>query len=338
MPKKTPLVSFCVPTYRRAAFIAQTLQSALDQTVTDIEIVVVDDVSPDNTAEVVQSFSDRRIRYIRNTKNLGVPENLNRAIFLGTGTYLVLLEDHDLLEPTYLEETLKIMERYPSVGFAATGLVTIDESGNMLERYVEKLPEFMAGRKLLRRLLTRTNCPFSVTTVIRRSAIAGLESLFDSRYLWYADQYLWLRLSAKFDFGYAAQPLLKSRVRETDHYLVGRHWESSLCLDRIHQDNWSLLHPQASLSSYLDWFLYDQAKLRKLVMFRAGQRRRGKRWTEEDDKNCHSYLSPVSRWRLKGVDLLPLEVIASLHQLYHLYRQWRTNPKDVETKSIKSVA
>ena len=148
MTKDGPLVSFCVPTYRRAAFISQTLASALAQTVDNIEVVVVDDCSPDNTAEVVKGFSDRRMRYIRNVENLGVPENLNRAMSLADGAYLVLLEDHDLLEPNYLEETLKIMDCYPSVGFVATGIITVDERGNPRERYVEDLPEFMAGRKL----------------------------------------------------------------------------------------------------------------------------------------------------------------------------------------------
>ena len=87
-----------------------------------------------------------------------------------------------------------------------------------MERYVEDLPKAMPGHTLLRRLLTRTDCPFSVTAVIRRTAMNGLEPLFDSRYWWYADQYLWLRLAAKTDFGYIARRSLSSARGSPAHY------------------------------------------------------------------------------------------------------------------------
>jgi glycosyltransferase involved in cell wall biosynthesis len=319
--KNTPLFSFCVPTYRRAGFVAQTISSALAQTIDNIEVVVVDDCSPDDTAEVVKRFRDERIRYVRNVKNLGVPENLNRALSLGRGTYLVLLEDHDLLDPKYAEETLRIMEKYPSVGFVATGIITIDETGNPRERHVENLPEFVAGRKLLRKLLTRTSCPFSVTTVIRRCTIREISPLFDSRCWWYADQHLWLRLSALSDFGYVARPLLKFRMRESDHYLINRHWESFLCLDRIHKDDWHLLHPRSGLKSWVDWLSYEKAKLKSVAMVRAGRRLRYERWTEEDDRFSQVCLSRISTLALKLVDLIPLWLVLGLRTLYRIYRK-----------------
>lgn len=337
MLKSGPLVSFCVPTYQRAAFLDQTLTSALAQTVSDIEIVVVDDCSPDNTVDVVNSFRDTRIRYFRNKENLGVPENLNRAMSIAKGTYLVLLEDHDLLEPTYLEEAVKVMHRYKSVGFVATGLITIDERGNSRELCVEDLPEFMFGRKLLRRLLTRTVCPFPVTTVIRRSAIEGIEPLFDPRYGWYADQYLWLRLSAKSDFGYVAKPLMKFRMRETDHYLTDRHWESYLCLDRIHRDNWWLLYPRLGLRSRRDWLLYEKSKLWRMAIFRTSRILRNERWIEEDDRLCKSYLSPLSRLILKFIGMLPIGLIYQLRDAYRFYHYNRTKFGKGTAKTAKEV-
>jgi len=87
-----PMVSICVPAFRRAAFIGRAISSVLMQTVEDFEIIVVDDCSPDNTKEVVEAFSDSRIRYVRNERNLGVPANLNYAISLTKGRFLVLLE------------------------------------------------------------------------------------------------------------------------------------------------------------------------------------------------------------------------------------------------------
>jgi len=292
------------------------LASALGQTIEDFEIVVVNDCSPDDTAGVVGGFTDPRIRYVLNEKNLGVPENLNRAMSLATGEFLVLLEDHDLLEPNYLEETLGVLRRHPNAGFVATGCLTIDEEDRPLERYVEDLPEAMAGHALLRRLLTRTDCPFSVTAVIRRTAMAGLEPLFDSRYWWYADQYLWLRLAAKTDFGYVARPLLKFRMRESGHYLSDRHWESALMLDRIHKENWHLLYPAGGLCSRWDRMRYEKAKIWTIALIRGGKMLRNEPWMDEDEQFVRAYLSPVGRIILDGVGRVPSWLAAFLRDTY----------------------
>ena len=319
-----PLFSFCIPTYRRAAFLGRTLSSALAQTVTDFEIIVVDDCSPDDTAEVVRGFTDPRIRYTLNEKNLGVPENLNRAMSLAKGEYLVLLEDHDLVDPTYLEETRGIMTRHPNVGFVATGCLAIDEQDRPLEKYVSPFPETMDGRKLLRRLLTRTDCPFSVTAVIRRTALGGLDPLFDARYWWYADQYLWWRLAAKTDFGYVARPLLKLRVRESDHLLSDRHWESALMLDRIHKENWGLLYPGGGLRSWWDRVRYEKAKIWSAALVRGGKMLRGEPWTNEDERASRDYLSSVGSFVLEGVGKVPIRLAARLRDAYKALHRDRT--------------
>jgi glycosyltransferase involved in cell wall biosynthesis len=332
MPR-APLVSFCVPTYGRAAFIGRTLTSALEQTISDFEIVVVNDCSPDDTDQIVRSFRDPRIRYHVNSENLGVPENLNRAMSLARGDHLVLLEDHDLLAPTYLEETLRVMRSHPSVGFVAAGLIIIDEEDRRFEHFVEELPEFVPGRWLVRRLLTRADCPFSVTTVIRRSAAEGLSPLFDPRYWWYADQYLWLRLASRWDFGYVAKPLLFMRRREGNHYLNERVWESALCTDRIHKDAWPLLHPNWDLSARWDWLLYEFAKLRTVAGIRAGRMLRRQPWTQEDREAVSAYLSPPGRYVLGAMSLLPMQLLMGARGLRERRRRERFNPEGRGTAS-----
>lgn len=323
MSENPPLVSLCVPAYGRGAFIGETLTAALGQTIRDIEVIVVDDQSPDDTREVVRSIKDERLRYFRNEQNLGVPRNLDRALGYARGRYVLLLEDHDLLAPTYLEETLRLMRDYPSVGFVATGIVIIDEKGSPQRQHVERLPERMPGRRLLRRLLTRASCPFSVSALMRRSALAGIDPVFDPRYGWYADQYLWMRMSSKWDLGYIRRPLLRMRVRETDHYLADRMWESCLCLDRIHKDTWGLLHPQGGLKSRVDWMLYECAKLGVVGRVRAGQKLRGEEWTQEDDRMARSYVSPRLYWTLGGLDSLSRGVLSGVRRGYRVYNEKR---------------
>jgi glycosyltransferase involved in cell wall biosynthesis len=316
----TPLVSFCIPTYGRARYLAGTVASALAQTMSDLEVIIVNDCSPDDTEQVARSIDDPRVRYYLNERNLGVPENLNRAMSYARGEFLVLLEDHDLLDPTYLEESLRVAQRHPSVGFVATGLHTIDAQDRAVQRFVSEFPEFMQGRRFLRRMLTRTDCPFSVTSVIRRSATEGLDPLFDPRYWWYADQYLWLRLASRSDFGYVAKPLLQWRLREDDHYLNERVWQSLLCVERIHRDAWPMLHGDWNAAARWDWCLYELQKLRQVVGIRAGRILRELPWQDEDRNAVADYLAPPGRWTVAAMGLLPLGL---LHRARSIYRRHR---------------
>ena len=323
----SPLVSFCVPTYGRAAFLAKTLTSALAQTVADLEVVVVNDCSPDETEQVVRSIPDPRIHYHLNERNLGVPENLNRAMSLARGKYLVLLEDHDLLDPRYLEETLRVAEAHPTVGFVATGLDTIDAQDRAAQRFVSPLPEFMPGRDLLRYLLTRTGCPFSVTAVVRREAAESVSPMFDSRYWWYADQFLWLQLASRFDFGYVAEPLLRWRLREDTHYLNDRVWQSLLCMHRIHRDAWPLLHADpTAAASRRDWMRYEAAKLREVAGIRAGRALRELPWQEPDREAVAEYLASPGRWLVEAIGWLPLGLLHRARTAYRRHRQRVESP------------
>ena len=105
-----PLVSICIPTYRGAEFIGTTLQSVVDQTYRNLEIVVLDDNSPDETLAVVGKFPDSRIRYLRNPLNLGPQGNWNRCLELATGKYFKLLPHDDLLSRDCIENQVRILE------------------------------------------------------------------------------------------------------------------------------------------------------------------------------------------------------------------------------------
>ena len=98
-----PLVSIVLPTYKRAHLLAQAMRSVLGQTYAHLELIVVDDNSPDDTAEVVASFDDARIRYVKNEPNLKLPRALNRGFAMARGDYLTWTSDDNLLAPTAVE-------------------------------------------------------------------------------------------------------------------------------------------------------------------------------------------------------------------------------------------
>ena len=114
--EKSPLVSVIMPMYNSAKFIPQTLESLLYQTMTDFEVIVIDDCSTDNSVEVVESFSERfggRLRVIKlpqNTGTPGIPRNF--GIRAARGKYIAFLDSDDFYTKTSLEEVTNLLENY----------------------------------------------------------------------------------------------------------------------------------------------------------------------------------------------------------------------------------
>ena len=104
------LVSIIMPAYNCASFIRESIDSVLAQTYTNWELLIVDDCSTDNTAEIVASFDDKRIRYKRNATNLGAAKTRNEAIIMATGRYIAFLDSDDMWLPSKLELQIRFMQ------------------------------------------------------------------------------------------------------------------------------------------------------------------------------------------------------------------------------------
>ena len=107
----SPSVSICIPTFNGAAYIRECVESALAQTFSNVEVIIADDASTDDTTAIATQLAsvDSRVRVSCNTTNLGLVRNWNRAIGLATGAWVKLLFQDDLLDPQYLEELLAIV-------------------------------------------------------------------------------------------------------------------------------------------------------------------------------------------------------------------------------------
>ena len=95
MPKISPIVSVIIPTYNRENLVSQAIQSVLNQTYRDFELIVVDDASIDNTQKIVNNFNDSRIRYICHKQNAGVSVAQNTGIAKARGEYIAFLDSDD---------------------------------------------------------------------------------------------------------------------------------------------------------------------------------------------------------------------------------------------------
>lgn len=123
------LVSIIMPSYNTAPYIKQTIQSVLDQTYTNWELIIVDDCSTDNTDEVVDTIKDCRIRYFKNEKNSGAAISRNKALRKAKGQWIAYLDSDDLWMPEKLEKQIKFMEEN-GCAFSYTNYEEIDVDGN----------------------------------------------------------------------------------------------------------------------------------------------------------------------------------------------------------------
>ena len=135
-------VSIVLPVYNGEGRVHQAITSCLLQTHCDIELVVVDDCSTDRTPEIVKSFDDPRIVYIRNVRNAGLPGALNIGFARTTGNYLTWTSDDNEYAPTAIAEMLRALRGSPEVDFVYADYTAYFESTGETER--RKLPDELA--------------------------------------------------------------------------------------------------------------------------------------------------------------------------------------------------
>ncbi len=137
-----PLVSIVLPTYKRAHVLKSAIQSVLNQTYTNLELIVVDDNSPDDTREAVASFDDTRIRYVRNEPNLKLPRALNRGFSLARGAYLTWTSDDNLYGKTAIQRMVEALQGGGCDFIYADYYLfaDLDATGRPLDIHHDKLP------------------------------------------------------------------------------------------------------------------------------------------------------------------------------------------------------
>lgn len=126
-----PTVSAIITTYNRAHMVGEAIQSVLDQTYADFELIVVDDGSIDDTKKIVLGFADERIQYVYQP-NAGLAAARNTGIRHSTGKYLAFLDDDDLFLPNKLELQVPFLEHNPEIGWVSGGFFVTDGEHRVL--------------------------------------------------------------------------------------------------------------------------------------------------------------------------------------------------------------
>jgi glycosyltransferase involved in cell wall biosynthesis len=208
-------VSICIPTYRYGRYIAETIESILRQTFTDFELLIIDDNSPDDTADIVAQYAQRdtRIRFSVNPENLGMVKNWNFCLSQARGDYIKFVFGDDLLaSPDALERMVSLLDSDPTISLVASARNLIDERSEVLAATSGFQGDCtLAGTDVINHCLIRQKNLIGEPTVtmFRRSqAPRG----FNEKYQQIVDLEMWFHLLEQGKFSYISDRLCSFRI------------------------------------------------------------------------------------------------------------------------------
>ena len=161
-----PIVSVLIPTYNKAEFLGEAIESVLNQTFKDFELIIIDDCSTDNTDEVVKRYqNDYRVKYFKNIKNLGIGGNWNKTLSFALGKYIKFLMGDDKFEPELLEKYVAVMENNPNVSLVTSYRGVFGDKKSIIKQPLEGIIE---SKKAIELVLKHGNWIGEPTTVMFR--------------------------------------------------------------------------------------------------------------------------------------------------------------------------
>lgn len=202
-------VSVIIPCYNYSHLVGRAIESVLNQTYRDLEIIVVDDGSTDECREVVEKY--RQVRYIYQV-NQGPNAARNKGIMVASSSeFIAFLDADDEWLPHKLEKQIKVMDTRPLVGLVYSKIYTIEEcSGAIIGT---SRHHFFHEGHVMEKLFMHQFVP-SPTPLIRRNVFERV-GCFDPKAIGSDDWEMWLRISAHFEFAYVSEPLAKYTVHKS---------------------------------------------------------------------------------------------------------------------------
>lgn len=219
----SPYVSIVIPTFNRARLLRRAIQSVLNQTYSNFEIIVVDDCSSDNTEDAVRSIRDERILYIRHEKNKGAFEARNTGIKAAKGKYIAFQDSDDVWLPEKLDKQMKVFDSASrDIGVVYTSFWLIHNSS----RTMHPPSDIRQTEGNIHEALLEANFVGTPTAVVRKECFeeAGLFENLPRLQEWS----LWLKISKRYCFKHINEPLVNayqqpdSISRNTDAYVLAR--------------------------------------------------------------------------------------------------------------------
>jgi glycosyltransferase involved in cell wall biosynthesis len=218
-----PRVSFVIASYNYGRYVGQTIESLLAQTFEDLEIIVLDDCSPDNSREVLQRYANEpRVRLVFHEKNMGNIRTYNEGLALARGEFIGIVGSDDYaLRSDAVARQVAVFEAHPKVGFVYSAHTYVDEHSKPFRVFQPWSHDYVRdGLAEFRDLAFRNYVPHT-GTLVRRRCHDQLGN-YDVTLPHAGDWELWLRIAGRYDVGYVAESLYAYRIHG-GNMSVARH-------------------------------------------------------------------------------------------------------------------
>lgn len=238
-----PKVSVIIPCYNGTKWVRDTIDSVLNQTYQEFELIIVDDDSTDNLEKIIENYSsDERIRYIQHKKNRGIPAARNTGIKASIGQYIAFLDQDDLWLKMKLEKQVEIFEQDKDrkIGLIFTNIVCIGSNGKRIKakwpnKSVLKELSKKTGKEILIELFRENFIATSSVVVRKKECFKKLGLLNEDLYS--GDDYeFWLRVAGNLKIKYVDESLTKKRMHKNN--TLKKHMEEG----KVYQDRIRILH------------------------------------------------------------------------------------------------
>jgi glycosyltransferase involved in cell wall biosynthesis len=208
----SPYISVILPAYNCAPYLTEAIQSILQQTFANFELIIINDGSTDNTEAIIRSFTDNRIVYVKNEQNKGLIYTLNKGIELAKGKYIARMDGDDVCLPERLSRQKIFLDENQNIAAVATTITYINDQGNIIGAW--DLDQQTTSPQQIRKKLAYENCIAHPTIMIRADIAASF------RYKDYQknieDYDLWLRLyNHKHSIAKLKDPQLHYRIHDS---------------------------------------------------------------------------------------------------------------------------
>ena len=228
-----PLVSVIMPSYNHEKFISKSIESILNQTIRDLELIIVDDASIDNSRKIIESYAqkDSRIHFFMHEKNLGISKTVNDAISKTTGDFLALFSSDDLWLPEKIEKELEILKNDENLVVWSEGQV-IDDTDNPLGVTFTEMHGAQNKKKSgnIFEELVRGNYICGQSLMVKRENFNIF--LYDPKYKYLNDYKIMLELSRSYEFYFIPECLVMYRWHPKNTIQVQRDdcWKEDIAL------------------------------------------------------------------------------------------------------------
>lgn len=210
---KSNLVSICIPVYNGENTIKNTIMSALNQTYDNIEVIVVDNCSNDNTLNICKEINDDRLHVYQNAENIGMLGNWNKVVEYATGEYIHMLCSDDLLHKDCIERKMQDVDKDEKIAFVFGASEVINPDGDVLmTRYFKKESGIHDGRTIAKQSFRSRNFLGEPSNVLFKKELFNQVGGVNTKLLYTPDWDLWIRIALLGKVYYESTPLVQYRI------------------------------------------------------------------------------------------------------------------------------